>query len=446
VNGRTWKAWLVPGGLLLALAATLVSSSLFVQVAPSLDFYYVAVFAAGLFLAWRFNSSRVLFSLLVLLLAHRAVDFFSDGQLLTGSVHTGPGRTAVALAALLIPLNFIVFASMRERGLIVAGIAPRFGLLFLESVFFAVLCRPENSPANPHHPGAPAIPLWILLSFVIATVVFVRRFFQTRKPIEPGFVWSVAAVFMWLQFAPVGKAADAYVATAALILAASLIETSYVLAYHDELTGIRGRRAFNEALLSLDQQYAVAIVDIDHFKKFNDTYGHDVGDQVLCMVAKRLSQVGGDGQAFRCGGEEFAIVFRNASAREAFEHLDSLRQIIEKSTFHMRGSERRAERVAERSSDRRTGTGESDRRKSAKKKTVSPTPNQSSDRLSDRLSVTVSIGVAEPSTRYRQPEQVIQAADQALYRAKNKGRNRVELASTAPLRLAESKRAKASRL
>jgi len=207
----------VPGGALLALAAALVNSSLFLQVAPSLPFYYVGAFAAGLFLAWRFNSSRVLFSLLVLLVAHRAVDFFAAGQF-----HTGPGRTAVALAALLVPLNFIVFAAMRERGLIIAGIAPRFGLLFLESVVFAVLCRPENSPANPPHPGAAAIPLWILLllTFVAAIAVFVRRFFQTRKPIEPGFVWSVAAVFMWLQFAPVGKASDAYVATAALILAA----------------------------------------------------------------------------------------------------------------------------------------------------------------------------------------------------------------------------------
>jgi len=351
---------------------------------------------------------------------------------------------AVALAALLIPLNFIVFAAMRERGLVIAGIAPRFGLLFLESVVFAVLCRPENSPANPSHPGAPAIPLWILLSFVAAVAVFVRRFFQTRKPIEPGFVWSVAAVFLWLQFAPVGKASDAYVATAALILAASLIETSYVLAYHDELTGIRGRRAFNESLLSLDQQYAIAIVDIDHFKKFNDTYGHDVGDQVLCMVAKRLLQVGGDGQAFRCGGEEFAIVFRNTSAKEAFDHLDALRQIIEKSTFQVRGSDRRAAKSTEKRSDRRAV--ESDRRKSAKKKAAAAIPTQSPDHLSDHLSVTVSIGIAEPSTRYRQPEQVIQAADQALYRAKNKGRNRVELASTAPLRLAEGKRAKASRL
>ena len=445
MNARTWKAWLVPGGLLLALAATLVSSSLFIQIAPSLPFYYIAVFAAGLLLAWRFNSSRVLFSLLVLLLAHRAVDFFAAGQLHTGQLHpdqvlTGPGRMAVALAALLIPLNFIVFAFMRERGLIIAGIAPRFGLLFLESVAFAVLCRPENSPASPHHPAAPAIPLWILLSFVAAIAVFVRRFFQTRKPIEPGFVWSVAAVFLWLQFAPLGKMSDAYVGTAALILTASLIETSYVLAYHDELTGIRGRRAFNESLLSLDQQYAIAIVDIDHFKKFNDTYGHDVGDQVLCMVAKRLSEVGGNGRAFRCGGEEFAIIFRSTSAKEALDHLDTLRKIVEKSTFHMRGSDRRAKREDDTKSDRRAS--ESDRRKPARKKPTSAMLNQSPD----RLSVTVSIGIAEPSTRYRQPEQVIQAADQALYRAKHKGRNRVELASTAPLRLTERKRAKASNL
>jgi diguanylate cyclase (GGDEF)-like protein len=455
----------VPGGLLLALAAALVSSSLFAQVASSLSFYYVAAFGAGLLLAWRFNSSRVLFSLLVLLLAHRAVDFFSAGQLHAGELYagkapTGPGHTAVALAALVIPLNFIVFAAMRERGLTIAGIAPRFGVLFLESVVFAVLCRPENSATNPHHAGAPAIPLWILLSFVAAIAVFVRRFFQTRKPIEPGFVWSVAAVFTWLQFAPLGKTSDAYVATAALILAASLIETSYVLAYHDELTGIRGRRAFNESLLSLDQQYAIAIVDIDHFKNFNDTYGHDVGDQVLCMVAKRLSEVGGDGQAFRCGGEEFAIVFRNTSAKEAFEHLDTLRQVIEKSTFHVRGSDRRAEKVDAEKSDVRNAlendlrAGESDRRKSVRKKAGLRRDSrprllngaQLRARQPDHLSVTVSMGIAEPSTRNRQPEQVIQAADQALYRAKHKGRNRVELASTAPLRLAARKRAKVSQL
>jgi len=470
VNASNWKAWLVPGGLLLALAAALVNSSLFVQVAASLPFYYIGVFATGLLLAWRFNSGRVLFSLLTLLLAHRAVDFFSASQphaTLARQLPSGSGHNAVVLAALLIPLNFMVFATTRERGIVIAGIAPRLGLLFFESVIVAVLCRPENSPAAAHPDGA--IPLWILLGFVIAIAVFVRRFFQTRKPTEPGFVWSVVAVFLWLQFAPVGRASDAYVATAALILAASLIETSYILAYHDELTGIRGRRAFNESLHSLDHQYAIAIVDIDHFKKFNDTYGHDVGDQVLCMVAARLSEVRGDGRAFRCGGEEFAIVFHATSAKEAFDHLESLRQSIEKSTFQLRGTERRAERLAERVAESKNNlrktprvdplnpvqsvlwndlrTNKSDRRKPAKKRATEairvPSPSNSSP---DRLSVTVSIGVAESSTRYREPERVIRAADQALYRAKRKGRNRVELDSAAPLSLVPRKRARASRL
>jgi diguanylate cyclase (GGDEF)-like protein len=381
------------------------------------------VFAAGLLLAWRFHSSRVLFSLLVLLLAHRAVEFFSLGQ-----THSGPGRTAVVLAALLIPLNYIALAFMRERGFTVAGIAPRLGLLFLQSVVVAVLCRAENSSGVSKTSGA--LPSWAIVGFAAAAVVLVVRFFQTRKPIEPGFLWSLGAVFMWLDLSPVGKVADAYVATAGLILAASLIETSYVLAYFDELTGIRGRRAFNEALLTLDQQYAIAIVDIDHFKNFNDTYGHDTGDQVLRMVASRLAEVSGGGQAFRCGGEEFAILFRNTSAKDAFERLEALRQIIQNSVFRFRGSERRGEARA----------GESERRKPGKKKAAAiPKPP------AGELSVTVSIGVAEPSTRYRQPEQVIHAADQALYRAKHNGRNRVELASNVALRVTRSKRASAGR-
>jgi diguanylate cyclase (GGDEF)-like protein len=425
VTGNIWKAWLVPGGLLLALSAALVNSSLLGRVAPSLAFYYFAVFAAGLLLAWRFNSSRVLFSLLALLLAHRAVDFFSFGQ-----THTGPGRTAVILAALLIPLNYIALAFMRERGLTIAGIAPRFGMLFLQSVVVAVLCRPENSRTVSATTGENVLPSWVLVGFVAAAVVLVARFFQTRKPVETGFLWSLMAVFLWLGLAPIGAAADAYVATAGLILAASLIETSYVLAYHDELTGIRGRRAFNEAQLSLDQQYAIAIVDIDHFKHFNDTYGHDTGDQVLRMVASRLADVGGGGQAFRCGGEEFAILFRNTSAKDAFERLDVLRQVIQNSVFRFRGSERRNE----------ARPGQSERRKPARKKAAAAL-----QRPADDLSVTVSIGVAEPSTRYRQPEQVIHAADQALYRAKHNGRNRVELASNTALQLTRKKRANASR-
>ncbi len=424
MGGSIWKAWLFPGGLLLALAAALVNSSLLNSAAPSLPFYYFAVFAAGLALAWRFNSSRVLFSLLTLLLAHRAVEFFASGR--TG---TGPGRSAVVLVGVLIPLNYIALALMRERGLTIAGIAPRFGMLFLQSVVVAVLCRPENSAAVAA--ASNALPWWVLVSFAAAIAVLILHFFQTRKLIETGFLWSLVAVLLWLNFTPIGKVADTYVATAGLILVASLIETSYVLAYHDELTGIRGRRAFNEALLSLDQQYAIAIVDIDHFKQFNDTYGHDIGDQVLRMVAGRLAAAGGGGQAFRCGGEEFAVIFRDTSAKEAFEHADRLRQTIQGSSFRVRGAERR----------RMTRSEGPDRRKVGKRKSA----HVAAEQIPGELSVTVSIGVAEASTRNRQPEQVINAADQALYRAKHNGRNRVELAGTAPLKLARRTRSNVSR-
>ena len=140
MGGNIWKTLLVPGGVLLALSSTVVNTSLLARVAPSLSFYYFAVFAAGLILSWRFNSSCIFCSLLVLLLAHRAVIFFAAGQ-----IDRGPGRTAVLLAALLIPLNYAVFAAMRERGLTIAGIAPRFGLLFLQSVVFAVACPPPRT-------------------------------------------------------------------------------------------------------------------------------------------------------------------------------------------------------------------------------------------------------------------------------------------------------------
>lgn len=411
-------------------AAALVNSPWLPRLAPSLDFYYFAVFAAGLFLAWRFNSTRVLFSLLVLLLAHRAVDFFAEGE-----VRTGPGRAALVLVSVLIPLNCIALAYMRERGLTIAGIAPRFALLFVQSVFVAVLCRPESTDMlQTRH--AWIVPGLTLICFVAGGTVLVLRFLHYQKPLEIGFLWSLAAVFLWLQ-SPLGVPAEVYVGTSGLILAVSLIETSYVLAYNDELTSIPGRRAFNEALLSLDQQYAIAIVDIDHFKSFNDTYGHDVGDQVLRMVASRMGSTSG-GQAYRCGGEEFAIIFRNTSAKDALEKLEALRHGIQNSAFRVRGLERR--KVARPESERRKVTSKVTKRKTSKPATPQNARDSTEGAL--ELSVTVSIGVAEPSTRDRQPEQVIQAADQALYSAKRNGRNRVELASAANLRTAGGKRAR----
>ena len=146
--------------------------------------------------------------------------------------------------------------------------------------------------------------------------------------------------------------ARAYVASAAIILVVSIVETSYAMAYHDELTGLPSRRAFNDATLRLEAPYTVAAVDIDHFKSVNDTYGHDTGDEVLCMVAANLARVTGGGQAFRVGGEEFTILFPAKHAQEVMDHLENLRTAIEESPFRLRTKADR--RSAPRGADRRT--------------------------------------------------------------------------------------------
>ena len=211
------------------------------------------------------------------------------------------------------PLNFIVLSLVRERGLGIPAITPRLVLLFLESVFVAILCRPGETTSPAFLRAAflnrsvfhwTKIPQLAALAFAVAFTVLLVRFFLHRKPLEVGLLWSLVATFLGLQANAVNRVALAYWATAGLLLVASIIENTYVLAYHDELTSLPARRAFNEALLRLEAPYSIAVVDIDHFKSFNDTYGHDTGDQVLSMVAARLAGVSGGGQAFRVGGEE----------------------------------------------------------------------------------------------------------------------------------------------
>jgi diguanylate cyclase (GGDEF)-like protein len=244
------------------------------------------------------------------------------------------------------------------------------------------------------------------------------------KPLESGLLWSLVATFLGLQANAVDRIAVAYWATAGLLLAASIIENTYVLAYHDELTSLPARRAFNEALLRLEAPYSIAVVDIDHFKSFNDTYGHDTGDQVLSMVASRLSRVSGGGEAFRVGGEEFSILFAGKSMKEVVPHLDSLRSVIEESRFQVRSTPER------RSAPRGAGRRVEDKQSTARRKPGRPR-NLSAEASLSGLSVTVSIGVAEPGPKMRVVEQVIQAADKALYRAKKAGRNRVETSGEA---------------
>jgi len=252
-----------------------------------------------------------------------------------------------------------------------------------------------------------------LLMFLIAFGVFLYRVLRFGKAIDHGMFWSLLTACIGLEVGGASRSGIAYFAIAGLILASSIVESSYSLAYRDELTGLHSRRAFNDATASLKPPYAVAVVDIDHFKSINDTYGHDTGDQVLRMVAARLANVSGGGHAYRVGGEEFTILFPGRGAQDVFQPLEMLRMNIESCSFRLRRGEDR--RKTPRDTDRRAAPGR-------KAKPTKPA-------TSGALSVTVSIGIAESKPRAG-VEQVIESADKALYVAKQGGRNRIEVATS----------------
>jgi diguanylate cyclase (GGDEF)-like protein len=415
------KSLAVPGGILLLGVAGLLYSGWLTLALPALSFLYYCALVGGMLLAWRFHSSRTFFALLVLFLAQQAIALFGGGHAVPGT----PGATALEAVAVLVPLNFILIAAMQERGFTVSATAPIGLFLFVQSVIVSVLCRAAEAsqalPARAHHVATTiAVPGYGMLAFATAGTFLLVRYLFTRKPVDSALLWSLSAYFLSLRFTGSARTSTVYAATAACMLAVSIIENSYLLAYHDELTTLPSRRAFNDALLRLQDPYSIAAVDIDHFKRFNDTYGHDTGDQVLRLVAMSLSRVTGGGQAYRCGGEEFAILFPGKTTADAVEHLERLRAAIEAAEFRMRTGDRR--RVP-RGPDRRNQRPRSRARKGdvirQLAKETSPAP----------LSVTVSMGVATSSKENPHADLVLQAADKALYRAKANGRNRVETAS-----------------
>ncbi len=342
------------------------------------------VFGAGVLLAWRFNRSGFALALLVLFAAERALAAFP-----AGGGTAGTGRVVATAAALLVPLDLAALAWVSERSILSPAGRWILGALLAEPLAVALLCRPELTQL------ATRLERGILATFAVAFALTLARYLVRQTIIHSSLAWAVVATFLAVRSG--GRAATVYLATGGLVLVVSLVETSHRMAYGDELTGLPGRRALDEALLRLGGQYAIAMVDIDHFKKFNDQYGHDAGDQLLRMVGTQLTRIDGGGRPFRYGGEEFAVLFSGKSAEEALPHLEQFRKTVERSTFTLRGHDRPAK----------------------KPKHAAPgAPRR-------RIAVTVSIGVAEPERGHAEPEEVIRAADAALYRAKDAGRNRV---------------------
>ena len=120
-----------------------------------------------------------------------------------------------------------------------------------------------------------------------------------------------------------------------LMMVYSLFSMYWQRVYLDEMTNLPNRRALDEKINALSGNYSIAMIDVDHFKKFNDTYGHDQGDDVLKLVAKTLESVLGN-RVYRYGGEEFAAVFTTKSLSESIELVDKARLKLSKNKFTVR--------------------------------------------------------------------------------------------------------------
>jgi PleD family two-component response regulator len=140
------------------------------------------------------------------------------------------------------------------------------------------------------------------------------------------------------------------------------------------------------------------MVDVDHFKRINDRFGHETGDQVLRFVAGRLANLS-FGSAYRYGGEEFAVLAPGYSCETAAPLFDEIRKLIHGTRFIIRGHDRPRKRPKKLPAGRRR-------------------------KPRDEIAVSVSIGVAEGAGG-DEPRAVLIEADEALYSAKKKGRNRV---------------------
>jgi diguanylate cyclase (GGDEF)-like protein len=403
---RSLTTLFLPGGLLVLAGLILFRPGILPDaLQPYVQAYPYVVFGVGVVMAWYFNRSRIVFALLILTVSAVALYRVGDGYAGADRV----SRVVFAAVAMLLPLNLAAFAVLKERGVFTVRGVSRLIAIAAQVLAVDLTIRLNWSAAREWLTYAFAdewlmawtsLPQASLAVFGVAAAFLTAHSILRRDPIETGFLWALLSAFAALQGMRWGWAPLSFLATGGLALIWALVETTYRMAYYDELTGLPGRSALNEALLRVGSRYAVAMVDVDHFKRLNDVFGHEVGDQALRMVAARLSGITGGGKPFRYGGEEFVVLFARATASEAVPHLEAARRAIADSSFVLRGPRR------------------------PRKKPAAPKPPGGPQVI---VALTISIGLAEPDQRKgnASPQQVLRAADKALYRAKGAGRNRL---------------------
>lgn len=279
---------------------------------------------------------------------------------------------------------------------------PRTGLIALALTALALspLLPLPTAWLEPTLPGLTRLPrldmapLTLTLAFIAALSLL---FLYYLRP-TASWPWHAAGLLLTLGLSGRPEADPVLRLALPLVIAAAMLTDAYSVAYRDALTGIPNRRALTQMMKTLGRRYAIAMADVDHFKSFNDTWGHETGDQVLKLVAGLLSRHSLPVRVFRYGGEEFTLVFRGMTRHEATPILDELRERIAHYPLTVRDTGR------PRSGKR--GKRQRGRGRAATK----------------QVRITASFGVTDAYSA-RTPDEAIRIADKALYKAKQAGRN-----------------------
>ncbi|MDM3886284.1 GGDEF domain-containing protein [Pseudomonas sp. BCRC 81390] len=354
-----------------------------------------------------YRRQRELFLMLTVYIAYFLLDTQTDFYRDHGRVRED-AAVIFHLVCLLLPTLFGLYGAWQERTHLLQDLVARGAVLFAVGSVAVAL---EQS-----YPEALLIWLaeirwpslhgqWMSLIqmvyplFLGVFILLVVQYLRAPRPLHAALISGLLGIFWMLpQTFILPFTLNIMCSQVMLMIAASVAHEAYQMAFRDELTGLPGRRALNERMQRLGRNYVIAMTDVDHFKKFNDTHGHDVGDQVLRLVASRLSKVTGGGRAYRYGGEEFALVFAGKTAEECVPHVEAVREVIANYVMHLRDQHNRPQ-DDNAGRQRRAGSA------------------------GGTVSVTISIGVAERQADHRNPEAVLKSADQALYNAKSAGRN-----------------------
>jgi len=402
------KKYLIPfflpsGFIFLTLYTVLRFNLLETQLEEFARFYPYIVLVSGALLGIRSNQSRILLTILILLCPVLAFNYYFQNKV-PGSDTTG---FIYSCFSVFLPFNLMLIFWIREKGLLSASFVLKVLFILVQLLIFYLIYLYKFKEFNVLLSskffdikfGIPDfLPQVSLFLIIFAFLISLAKFLMNRNVMESGFIWLLVCVLFSFYNGFITGGAILYLSTSGLIVIASFVETSFGFAYRDQLTGLMSRRSMDDYILTLGGNYTISLIDIDFFKKFNDRYGHDVGDQVLRMISLKLKKVGGRGKVFRYGGEEFAVVFAGKKLDKAIRHMEELRGNISKSKFIIRGIKRPKKKPT------------------AVKLVVGSKAN---------VRITVSLGVADNSGENTTPLQVIKSADLALYRAKKSGRNKV---------------------